>query len=117
MIEQCIDLLQQMREEHLAECLQSALGTPPLPVPEDHSGPDATHMFAVQLNETDGKYMLEALQRAERQGLQTHATAGRGLGGFVAAWTEYVQAQQEKDLLSPLLKGHESLDTNAICKK
>jgi hypothetical protein len=104
MLEQCIELLQQMREEHLAACLQNALDSSPLPVPEDHSGPDATHMFAVQLNDVEGKNMLEALQRAEKQGLQTRATAARGLGGFVAAWTEYVQAQRNMDLAAPLCR-------------
>ncbi len=104
MLEQCIDLLRQMQEEHLAGCLQTALGSAPLPVPEDHSGPDATHMFAVQLSNSDGKRILEALQRAEQQGLQTRATASRGLGGFVAAWTEYVQAQQDMGLIVPLLR-------------
>ena len=117
MLEQCIDLLRQMQEERLAGCLQTALGSPPLPQPEDHSGPDATHMFAVQLNDADGKIILEALRRAEQQGLQTRATAGRGLGGFVAAWTEYVQAQQDRVLLTPLLRCKKSTDTKALCKK
>jgi len=117
MLEQGIDLLRQMQEERLAGCLQSALGASPLPVPEDHSGPEATHMFAVQLNNADGKRMLEAVQRAEQLGLQTRTTAGRGLGGFVAAWTEYVQAQQDMTLIAPLLGRDESLHTSTICKK
>lgn len=102
MLEQCVDLLRQMQEEQLAECLRAALRSSPLPVPEDHLGPAATHMFAVQLSVTDGKRMLGAMQHAEQQGLSTSATAGRGLGGFVAAWTEYVQAQKNMDLLAPL---------------
>ncbi|MEE4281203.1 MAG: hypothetical protein V2I41_04625 [Pseudomonadales bacterium] len=102
MLEQCVDLLRQMQEQQLAGYLQAALRSPPLPVPEDHFGPDATRMFAVQLSIADGKRMLEAMQHAEQQGLYTSATAGRGLGGFVAAWAEYGQAQKNMDLLAPL---------------
>lgn len=101
MLEQCIDLLRQMQEEQLAGCLQRVLQTSPLPVPEDHRGPDATRMFAVQLKVADGKRVLAALQRAEQLGLSTSATAERGLGGFVAAWTEYVQAQKDQRLVAP----------------
>ena len=101
MLEQCIDLLRQMQEEQLAGCLQTALQSSPVPLPDDHLGPEAARMFAVQLSVADGMRVLEAIERAEQEGMATSATAGRGLGGFVAAWTEYVQAQKATGLIAP----------------
>ncbi|XOV84374.1 MAG: hypothetical protein ACFHXK_04505 [bacterium] len=102
MLEQCIDLLGQMQEDDLAACLQRSLYTKPLPVPQDHRGPDATRMYAVQLSHAQSQQVLKALRRAEEIGLSTAATARRGLGGFVAAWSEYVQAHENMDLKPPV---------------
>lgn len=100
MLEQCIDLLHQQDEIVLAVPLLAALDTTPLSTPRDHRGPEATRMYLLPIDSrlrpspVEGAAILAALERAARQGLATPQTTQRGLGGFIAAWSEYVQAQQ-----------------------
>jgi hypothetical protein len=54
-----------------------------------------------------GAAILAALEQAQEQGLVTAQTTQRGLGGFIAAWSEYVQAQHI----------HQAATVLATCKK
>jgi hypothetical protein len=100
MLEQCVDLLHQQDKTVLAAPLLAALDTTPLPTPPDHRGPEATRMYLLPFasepgsNAVHGDAILAALEQAQEQGLVTSQTTQRGLGGFISAWLEYVQAQR-----------------------
>ncbi len=90
MLEQCADLMAQLQRHDLQALLEAALMQPPLPVPQGHRGPPATHMYKLQLNQSQRQAVLSAVEEAQRKGLATSQTAQRGLGGFVQAWQEFV---------------------------
>jgi hypothetical protein len=91
MLEQCIDLLGQLHEQALQEMLVDALKNPPLEMPADHTGPEASQMFCLAVPASVRREFLRAISHASAAGLSTAATQQRGLGGFVEAWQEYAQ--------------------------
>lgn len=70
--------------------LQDALTATPLAKPEGHKGPASTDMFRLVLAADDARRVRDFVSRAAEQGLTTPATRERGLGGFEAAWGEYL---------------------------
>ncbi len=90
MLEQCIDLLGQLERAELSSLLLNAVAQTPIDVPADHKGPAATHVIPLALTPVQRADILQAVMDAERLGLRTPQTAGRGLGGFIEAWREYV---------------------------
>lgn len=90
-MEQCIELLGQMHEQALQRMLVDALKNPPLEMPADHTGPEATQMFCLVVPVSVRCEFLRAISHASATGLSTAATQGRGLGGFVEAWRDYAQ--------------------------
>lgn len=89
MLDQSIDLLGQLGEEHLASMLGSALNGAPIEQPATHRGPVAAQMFVLTLPVPSRRRIFAAMQRAVELEMSTPATAQRGLGGFVEAWREY----------------------------
>lgn len=86
MLEASIELLTSDRQKVL---LRGALARKPLPKPVDHRGGPATDMFIVAIAIDQLDLIVEEVCNAvthDRRGAQTQA---RGLGGFMAAWTEY----------------------------
>ena len=90
MLEQCIELFQQLDEHELSMALQQVLRTQPLATPEDHNGHPATEMFQLRLPQSLRAAAIAAVGLAVASGLTTSGTSGRGLGGFLEAWREYV---------------------------
>jgi hypothetical protein len=91
MLEQCRELFQQQDEVALTALLDQALQGSPLMMPDDHHGHPATQMYYLDMPSPQRAAALAAVQRAVGDGLTTRGTAGRGLGGFVEAWQEYVE--------------------------
>ena len=94
MIGQCIDLMGQLERAELTQLLLSAVEQPPIAVPADHKGPDATRVVPLMLTPHERLQILEAIMEADRLGLRTPQTAGRGLGGFIEAWREYAEYER-----------------------
>jgi len=94
MLEQTLELARQQGVA-LPE-IDEVLAGIPLPKPADHGGGSATDMFRVELAAARARTVHRLVGDAVREGLATPATASRGLGGFEAAWREYV-AHVEKD--------------------
>lgn len=90
MLEQCRELFEAQAEVALMTLLDEALQGPPLATPDDHHGHPATQMYYLNVPLPLRAAALVAVQRAVCDGLTTSGTAGRGLGGFVEAWQEYV---------------------------
>jgi len=93
-------MLQQTRElltGPLAEQLGAALAGRPIAKPEDHRGSNATDMFVLELSVASRLDILSVIESAQRAGLTTSATVGRGLGGFLEAWREYAHWTNEQE--------------------
>ena len=89
MLEQTLELLEQEPRCRVSRAfLEQTLGGEPLSKPTDHRGGPLTDMFRLSLAATDAAAVLDAVTRASAAGRRTTATAGRGLGGFVEAWSE-----------------------------
>jgi creatinine amidohydrolase/Fe(II)-dependent formamide hydrolase-like protein len=88
MIEQSIELVAD--EPELMLVLQQALTDQALEKPRDHRGGVATDMFALRLDLDQAGAVYRRIRTAAVAGQRTAATRERGLGGFVAAWHEYV---------------------------
>ena len=88
MIEQSIELV--VDEPELMLVLQQALKDQTLEKPCDHRGGVATDMFVLRLNLDQAGAVYERIRTAALVGQRTTATRERGVGGFVAAWREYV---------------------------
>lgn len=87
MLMQTMELL--AGRDDLIAPLRRALDGQPLAKPAGHKGGPATDMLQLDLNEVQAEAILSAVRKAARQGAQTSATQGRGLGGFPEAWLEY----------------------------
>ena len=87
MLQQTIELL---GESPAADRLAGALTAPALEKPRDHRGGPATDMFVLELESGVRRAVLELVVVAREAGAVTRATSGRGLGGFVEAWSEYL---------------------------
>ncbi|MEM9622865.1 MAG: hypothetical protein AAF993_14530 [Pseudomonadota bacterium] len=90
MLDQVEALLAQLQQQELLAALRQHRAVSPLPQPADHKGPAQTHMYQLSLPLAQRRLVLAAVEQAHAQGLTTAATRGRGLGGFVEAWREYV---------------------------
>src|SRR5512144_112601 len=88
MLEQSIELLED--SPRLVESLSRVLGGEPLDKPDDHRGGASTDMFEVELVVDDARAIHRTVVDAENVGRTTSGTKARGLGGFAAAWQEYV---------------------------
>ena len=88
MIEQSIELVAD--EPRLSSLLARALQDPELEKPQGHRGGTATDMFTLRLQPDEAVALYRHVQAAACDGRRTAATRERGLGGFVAAWREYV---------------------------
>ena len=89
MLEQTADLV----DEPQARALRDVMRARPLDKPADHKGGSATDMFELDLDQAVGVAILEAVQAAVAEGRTSAGTRERGLGGFVAAWTEHRDAR------------------------
>ena len=89
MLLQCAALLAAEGEAALAARLHAALAGTALPKPADHRGPPATDMFALVLAPAEALRARTVIAAAAARGMRT--PEGRGLGGFVAAWDEYLR--------------------------
>lgn len=88
MLEQCTELLGN--DARLRDVLARELTGTSLAKPHDHRGGAQTDMFEVVLSLDDAKAIYRIVGEAARGGLTTTQTRPRGLGGFAAAWREYV---------------------------
>jgi hypothetical protein len=88
MIEQSIELVAD--EPRLVDRLQQALADRAIEKPSDHRGSAAADMFVLRLEHNEAAEVYRRIQRAAHSGQRTTATRERGLGGFVAAWYEYL---------------------------
>jgi len=88
MLEQTLELAGQ--QGALLPELEQALDGEPLPKPADHRGGSATDMFELTMALAPARGVYALISRAVEAGASTGATARRGLGGFEAAWREYV---------------------------
>jgi len=89
MLEQTRELIEG--ESLLADALGNALRGKVLDKPADHRGGSATDMFVLQLEMDQAAAILLRMERAEQNDRRTAATRRRGIGGFVAAWREYLE--------------------------
>ncbi len=97
MLEQTLELLEQEAQSEVARVfLEQTLGAEPLCKPADHRGGPLTDMFRLSLAATDAAAILDDVTRASAAGRRTTATAGRGLGGFVEAWSELARYLMER---------------------
>lgn len=90
MLERSAALLEAHAEPGLAASVRAALDAAPLPKPADHRGPAATDMFVLRLDTAAAQRIRAIVAGAAAAGERT--AEGRGLGGFVEAWDEYLRA-------------------------
>jgi hypothetical protein len=88
MLEQTIALVRE--ETGLADALATVLCGPVLTKPIDHKGGAETDMFEVRIDVGRARAIHCLVQDAAVAGRRTEATGQRGLGGFDAAWREYL---------------------------
>ncbi len=97
MLLQTVELLaQEPGAEAPRLLLEQTLRAGPLPKPADHRGGPLTDMFRVPLTAAEAAVVAHVVARASDAGLTTHATAARGLGGFVEAWSELLLCLAER---------------------
>ena len=87
MLEQTLELLEG---EEVAAVLKGALASKPLTKPTDHRGGQATDMFVLDVPHAQRATICCLVGAAADAGRVTSNTTGRGLGGFVEAWGEYL---------------------------
>lgn len=89
MLVQTVELLEQEPGAEASRLLlEQTLRAQPLGKPADHRGGPLTDMFRLPLTAAEAAAVVEAVARASAAGRTTTATAVRGLGGFVEAWSE-----------------------------
>ena len=93
MLEQTLELV---AGSEVAELLQNTLAGQPLQKPAGHTGGDATNMYVLDLTPAQREVIAEVVRASRDAAVQTSATVGRGLGGFVEAWHEYLNWRGEK---------------------
>lgn len=94
MLIQCLELLVHSADPELEMAIQHALSGQPLPRPEEHKGPQSTHMYHFPLSLVLSELLLKQIQHAQTSNKTTAATQTRGLAGFVAACQELVNHRQ-----------------------
>jgi hypothetical protein len=99
MIEQSIELVAD--EPALMLVLQQALTGQALEKPAGHRGGVATDMFVLRLDLDQAGAVYRRIRTAVHVGQRTTATRQRGLGGFVAAWGEYVSFLERATVGAP----------------
>ncbi len=72
--------------------LQDRLASDPIPQPHDHTGDPRVDLFALELTDPQVRAIHACVVQAVATDTRTAATAQRGLGGFIAAWLEYLRA-------------------------
>lgn len=102
MLEQTLELLQHPRlasdscgslsavRERIVSQLHTCMTQASIPKPADYKGGPSLDMFRLSLGPSETRALLALVQQATDIGLTTSGTAKRGLGGFVAAWQEYL---------------------------
>lgn len=96
LLEQTCELLDGDDAE-LGEALRAELGGGhPLPKPDDHRGGPATDMFQLALEPERARRIRDRVAAATAAGRVTTQTAGRGLGGFLEAWSEYLRDVEDE---------------------
>lgn len=88
LLEQTARLLADAGAMDLAAALQAVAAQAPLPKPPDHRGGAGSDFFAVELAAGQAESIVSLLFEARTAEVRT--AEGRGLGGFVEAWQEYV---------------------------
>ena len=97
MLVQTVELLmQEPGAEAPRLLLEQTLRAEPLRKPADHRGGPLTDMFRLSLTAAEAAAVAEVVARASDAGLTTTATAARGLGGFVEAWSELLHCLVER---------------------
>lgn len=76
-------------DPELVALMNGALAQQPLRKPPGHKGGAATDMFELHLDAAQADAMLALVRQAVERGAETGGTRGRGLGGFLQAWTDY----------------------------
>jgi len=89
MVTQTLELVAQLPER---KQLTAALATAPLEKPWDHIGDERTDMLTLGLSQAVVAAVFQAVISAENRDLTTRGTESRGLGGFSAAWREYLES-------------------------
>ena len=82
------DVLMAAGERVLAQELSRVLAGEPLAKPADHRADAAADFFLVELEPEAVRRIVRAVTAARAAGWRT--ASGRGLGGFVEAWQEYL---------------------------
>jgi hypothetical protein len=83
MLERSSALLEEPLRGELARATEST----PIDKPADHKGGEQTDMFELSLDADTRRSIVATIEGAKANGKTT--PDGRGLGGFVEAWTEY----------------------------
>ncbi|MFT7654431.1 MAG: hypothetical protein ACI9ON_000064 [Limisphaerales bacterium] len=91
MLSQCAQIFDQVAAEALAGKMRAALNQSALPVPDDFRGGTKTHMFRLQLSNSECRAAVTAVRTAQRLNITSDGTEARGLAGFEEAWLEYAQ--------------------------
>ncbi len=106
MLEQTLELLQHPQlagaadaklnagrsevHQRLVVQLQRCMTQTPVPKPTGFKGGSSLDMFSLSLTPTEARAVLALVQQATDLEVITSGTTKRGLGGFVAAWQEYL---------------------------
>ena len=102
MLEQTLELLQHPKllaqskvdpnadYQGLVLQLQACLAQSPISKPPGYKGGCGLDMFRLQLEPMDTQVLLALVRQAIEMDVTTSGTIERGLGGFVAAWQEYL---------------------------
>lgn len=81
--------MELLSSDRLEAVLRDALASQPLPKPADHRGGPATDMFIVSIARDRLDEIVEDVRDAVEHDRRSTRTQARGLGGFIAAWTEF----------------------------
>ena len=92
----------ELLDAPLAALLDAATSRESVAKPDDHTGGAHTDMFVLRLSRASRRAVLQAVQAACESGRTTSATGARGLGGFVAAWREYADWEDDKNIMGDL---------------
>ncbi len=123
MLGQTLELLAERPD--LAVPLRDALAGAPLAKPAGHKGGPATDMLVLGLDAAAALAIVERVEQAVAQGVETSLTQGRGLGGFREAWREYSdfinqqqrrtgQMSEARDLVLELIDAFNRIDLDAV---
>ena len=85
----------ELAGEALCRELKAAMTTQPVTKPASHRGGRETDMFVLRLSAACRREAVRAVELAHASGRMTSATAARGLGGFVEAWREYADWDED----------------------